>query len=578
MGEKIIKIEDVDKAVTGTPVADTVRHIRSLYSDLPRADSFLFYSGPLQPNGAGGFLQVREGGLWAFHEAKRLVIESKGKIGIIDETPAGRIAFSEQFKANLIDALGEKRANDVLHGAIGPDGKRIANGLVDELSANFAARVDGPINVLAPFPSPTGVLRQSEFTQFVNNTGVPKILNTNRITYADIVANKGIDDAFAKMTHESYNYALQALPHFKDYKFTAEQLTQINYGSLISAAPAAKPIAAEVVTSARALEHAAPKLAEEGAEAALKTGGRMLGKAVKVVPILGTAIGVGINTAEAAELKDKANAFVQNNQLSPDAMTAYTAILGGHAAQGADPSIVGGEAAVQGAYALWREQYNVSNDVSAALQPSSLALMAKDLTGKLYDASVDVASYGIENAADAGASVWKSATNAYDEFSGDKALRAQLYAALPTVEAPKDEDKLSPSTLTNVPPEARALMDTKREMLWMEKYERELRAAPDAYKHADMLNFVRESRAALDDRFREQFDEMRSQGSLPHVYDYVVDWHVENDRQQRLLAEQQAAMEAERQRQLAQQPQNNNSQPVSVQASSVAPAAARMGQ
>lgn len=105
--------------------------------------------------------------------------------------------------------------------------------------------------------------------------------------------------------------------------------------------------------------------------------GKVLGKLCKVLGPLG-AIAAGV---EVVGLGSKAHAAVKYGALSPDAIAAYDTLLAAHVAQdAADPTIVGGEAAIQLAYEEWCKKYNVPEYLKKDLEPSSLMEM---VTGQI---------------------------------------------------------------------------------------------------------------------------------------------------------------------------------------------------
>src|SRR5688572_21646125 len=94
-----LAIETINRTVHDNQKAqELVNHARSLSVQLPQAKSYIGYSGPLKPDGAGGFLKLDEGGVWAFQVAKQSAIESNGSIGIIDNTNAGKLLLSKEFE------------------------------------------------------------------------------------------------------------------------------------------------------------------------------------------------------------------------------------------------------------------------------------------------------------------------------------------------------------------------------------------------------------------------------------------------------------------------------------------------
>tara|TARA_B100001989_G_scaffold89693_2_gene62338 strand:- start:95 stop:1618 length:1524 start_codon:yes stop_codon:yes gene_type:complete len=164
-----------------------------------------------------------------------------------------------------------------------------------------------------------------------------------------------------------------------------------------------------------------------------KTGMLILG----AIPI----VGMLPNTAEAAELKDKLATAIDNGQISPEAVAEYNIIMAGHIAQGADPTVVLGEAGVQQSFNDWADRYNVQGELRESLQPSSLALMLKDggtyiaqNIDRLPSATIDVAEYAGQSALAAGEVALNAADDAYDYMSGNTLRTQGIYDALPSVD------------------------------------------------------------------------------------------------------------------------------------------------
>lgn len=100
--------------------------------------------------------------------------------------------------------------------------------------------------------------------------------------------------------------------------------------------------------------------------------GRFLGKVAKVLGPLGV---VG-SAAEAAELGHAVHEAARYGIISEDALLEYDALLALHIAQAtADPTMVGGEAAIQLAFEEWCEKHNIPDHIRDTLEPSSLIEM-----------------------------------------------------------------------------------------------------------------------------------------------------------------------------------------------------------
>lgn len=132
-----------------------------------------------------------------------------------------------------------------------------------------------------------------------------------------------------------------------------------------------------------------PKLIEGGIDAlndAIRAGNSFFGKVADItgdtLKFLGKAskvlgpIGVAAASAEAAELGGKMRDAVQYGLISEDAAMAYDAMLAAHVAQATiDPSLVGGEVAIQQAFEEWADAYNIPAYVKEELEPGSLIEM-----------------------------------------------------------------------------------------------------------------------------------------------------------------------------------------------------------
>ena len=118
------------------------------------------------------------------------------------------------------------------------------------------------------------------------------------------------------------------------------------------------------------------------------------GKATKILGPLGVAAA----GAEVYGLEMKLQDYEKFGLVPEEAITAYRANLVAHTAQATvDPSLVGGEAVVQGAHELWANQYGIDDKVKEALAPGSLV---KDVFGakqwldaQALKAQMEVADY-----------------------------------------------------------------------------------------------------------------------------------------------------------------------------------------
>lgn len=101
-------------------------------------------------------------------------------------------------------------------------------------------------------------------------------------------------------------------------------------------------------------------------------GAQFLGDLSKVLG----PVGVAAASAEAYRLLDKAKEAIENGLLDQDALLAYEGVLALHTAQAtADPTLLGGEVAVQLAFEEWAQTYSVPEYLIKELEPSSLVEM-----------------------------------------------------------------------------------------------------------------------------------------------------------------------------------------------------------
>jgi len=93
------------------------------------------------------------------------------------------------------------------------------------------------------------------------------------------------------------------------------------------------------------------------------------GKATKILGPLG----IGFAGTEAYALEMKLQDYEEFDLVPEEAMLAYRGILTAHTAQATvDPSLVGGEVAVQVAFDEWAKAYGIVDNVKEALEPGSL--------------------------------------------------------------------------------------------------------------------------------------------------------------------------------------------------------------
>lgn len=153
----------------------------------------------------------------------------------------------------------------------------------------------------------------------------------------------------------------------------------------------------------------------------VKETGHFLGRATT---ILGP-IGVAYAGYEATNLAIKSYQMAEYGLMPKNALVAYDAMLGGFIAQAAaDPTLVGGEVAIQAAYDQWAKSYNISGRVKAELQPGLLINDVKDLIVKAHDVLKGVANNLLEkNAPVIAAIASEVGKNAFERMSNEDKLK-----------------------------------------------------------------------------------------------------------------------------------------------------------
>lgn len=93
----------------------------------------------------------------------------------------------------------------------------------------------------------------------------------------------------------------------------------------------------------------------------------------KVVGKVAAPLGLAIAAHEASAKDAIAQDAVEHGQMSPEALTQYRALQGAQMATVVDPTIVGGEMAVQATYKEFAKSNNLSSELAEALRPSALS-------------------------------------------------------------------------------------------------------------------------------------------------------------------------------------------------------------
>lgn len=183
------------------------------------------------------------------------------------------------------------------------------------------------------------------------------------------------------------------------------------------------------------------------------------------------ALGVGLAGYEAFGLNNSAEAAEQQGLISKDALLEYRGIIATHVAQStADPSIVGGETAVQGAYELWAKKNNIPEILKKELEPSSLIEM---VTGKQI-------------------------------LKMTEPSKEEVYNALPDMD--------DPAIANN--PEMQMLCECKNHINAIDQ--KLLKT-----KNPDEMNKLMDQQAAASSIFDERYAELKTHGGIQHVYEHI---------------------------------------------------------
>lgn len=365
--------------------------------------------------------------------------------------------------------------------------------------------------------------------------------------YEIVVKNTGVEPAIRSVSDgnwiehlEGYRTQLENVPdrvlgkgdlrsdfHQAGDNLKTDPLLPLDYNAP-NAPIVTKDIALEVTESVA--EKSMLRGAFDAAAPMLKTTGMIVLGAIPVIGMLP-------NTVEAAELKDKLNTAIENGQISENSLVEYNTILAGHIAQGADPTVVMGEAGVQASYNDWADRNNVQGELRESLQPSSLALMMKDggtyiaqNIERLPSATVDVGRFAGQATA-AGAEVTSSAIDSvYDNLSGNTAQMQEIYDALPVLETAANDDLYDasvPDPIRNYPT-AHDMAQIKTQIVntqeTIEQINQGTKQPFSGMSKPESTDFLQERITRLNDRFEGTYDAAKADGTLDEVMDYTTQY------------------------------------------------------
>lgn len=259
--------------------------------------------------------------------------------------------------------------------------------------------------------------------------------------------------------------------------------------------------------------------------------------------ILGALPVIGLlpNTAEAGELKATLETAIQNGQISNNALIEYDSILLGHIAQGADPTVLMGEAGIQAAFNDWADRYDVQGELRDKLRPSSLALMMKEGTVYIADnierfpqATYDVTAFTLQQGVEGGVNLGNATLNTfdaiYDNMSGETARRKAIYEALPILNKSANDDlydhENNQGNGIQMFPSAHALAEIKTQIVstkeMIEQINHGEKEPFNGMSRDESTEFLQERIDRLNERFEENFEEAQANGTLSDIDDYIA--------------------------------------------------------
>ncbi len=271
------------------------------------------------------------------------------------------------------------------------------------------------------------------------------------------------------------------------------------------------------------------RAAFEASAPMLKTTGMVILGAIPIIGILP-------NIVEARELETTLQTAIDNGQISEDALLAYNTILAGHIAQGADPTVLMGEAGIQASFNDWADRYNVQGDLRESLQPSSLALMLKDgsiyiaqNTDRIPQATLAVGNFAIEQTVSGAGYAMNAIDSAYDYMSGNTADMQDIYDGLPVLESAANDDTYDPSNIDANPihsyPTAHDLAQIKTDIVNTQDMIGDIsKGTKEPFNHmdkAESMDFLQGRIDRLNDRFENNYEQALSDGTLDEVTSYM---------------------------------------------------------
>lgn len=481
-------------------------------------------------------------------------------IAVLNDTDAYRLLENRFFDSALRDATG-KDYSSVVGGTIDASGNRSPNSLWDNISRKFASGLEGNVMTVTPNADARRVFAQTELPALLENSKVTKINGVDKAVYSgryiQLTAQGALpEEAIAKVNQElvkpssldfikgySAEYADEiGLTPKHDFTNAAKDSLNYKYDMAVNPSEYKTDLELPVNKTSQNLAHEGAELAQKAPitlRSAFEAVAPVLitaGKVASFIPIVGTALGIGINTAEAAELQENLQRAIDNGDISQEALLEYNTILVGHIAQGGDPTVIMGEAGVQKAFSDWAERNNVQGELRQSLQPQSLALMAKSGAEVVADAAIDVGQFGaqktVEGANYLASSALSRADSFYDYMSGNTARMQEIYDALPVLDTAANDDLYDPSHLDTDPihnyPTAHDMAQIKTQIVntqdMIEQINNGTKEPFNGMNKAESADFLQERITRLNDRFEGTYDAAKADGTLAEVTDYAAQY------------------------------------------------------
>ncbi len=502
------------------PIYDLLESVRNLPTDVSKLspNAYIFGSGVIN--------SINEINYKTYTDE---LINNGSRYITIGGTPAGNFIGSNLFDLNFNKSFDNSnlllKPKELLHGYINQDGTR-TTGLWDDISRGYAENARGAIITVTPHALENRIFVQTELPALLKNPNIETINGLEKQIFVDAFEKISASGLPSEKVYSKLNDTLVRGSSIEYMKRFAAPSFGRDLGTVLQHdyTKAANPEVAELLKMAQP-ETSMFRNIFNIAAPSLKVGGKI----VSALPFIGIAVGLGINGAEAADLQSKLQDAIAVKPELAQGLIEYDTILAGHIAQGGDPSVILGEAGVQAAFNNWADRYDVQGSLREELQPSSLALMVKD--GSLYmaDATVDVVGFTIEKTVN-GASystnfLSDGIDNMRDNLTGDLAQRQIIFDGLPLIDSSIGDN--NPIRDNHA---AYNLALIKTQTIWTECKIKAIKAGTDEpvspYNKNESIEFLQERIAHLNDSFEESYDAAKQDGAIYGILN-LVDYNSE---------------------------------------------------